>query len=222
MKNKFDEKNLRQIAEDIINHIKTLENICTEYSVDSRTIKFKLLTYLQQKGNEKLLKDWLETEPYKSRASDIDYITVIKYIIKEKTTVIEAREKLNIPERTYRRNIAKLRNNETIDNETGVSYSELMKLYDRYKENTQTYADQKIINKIQSQIKLENIIRTFEKYILETHSEKEAIELMQEEYPGISLRDITEYGKEYSGISTQIFNNKNREIYKEEYEGEEK
>ena len=45
---------------------------------------------------------------------------------------------------------------------------------------------------------------------------------MQEEYPGISLRDITEYGKEYSGISTQIFNNKNREIYKEEYEGEEK
>ncbi len=235
MKKKLDSENLRHIAENLISHTETLEYICKKYSIDSRTIKFELLTYLQQKGNEKLLKDWLKIEPYKSKTTDVDYIAVIKHIIKTNCLVTSIIEKLEIPERTYRRNIAKLRSNETIDEETGLSYSELMELYDRYKTNTQIYGEQKIIDKIQIKSnlesstregkkikKLENVIRTFEKYILKTNSEKEAIKLMQEEHPGITLRDITEYGKEYSGISTQIFYNKNREIYEKEKQGEEK
>ncbi len=227
MENKFNSKNLKEIAESIINHTETLENICKKYNSDSRTIKFELLTYLQQEGNEQLLKEWLKTEPYKSKSGDIDYISVIKYILKNNSAIKDIREELEIPERTYTRNIAKLRDDKTIDGETGLTYSELMEIYERNKKNNQIYGDQEIIDKIQIQSdlghytrenkkidKLINIIKDFEELILEGNSAEEAINLMQEERPGLTLKKLNVYQKEFSGISTQVYKNEEIELYK--------
>ena len=236
MKNKFDFENLKEIAESIINNIDTLENVCKKYNCDSRTLKFELLTFLQQDGNEELLENWLKTEPYKSKESDIDYIDVIKYIVKNNVSAKSVREELGMPERTYTRNIAKLRDDESIDEETGISYKELMMLYDRNKKNKLKYTDCEILSKINIESglelytkeykkikKLENILNDFQKYIIDGKTEEQAIELMQEKYADISLREIHRYEKEYSGIGTQVYYNEKKEIFKDiEDEGEER
>ena len=237
METKFSSENLKEIAESIINYTDTLENVCKKYNCDSRTLKFELLTYLQQEGNEELLLNWLKTEPYKSKESDLDYIAVIKYIIKNDVLIKEIREELGVPERTYTRNIAKLRNNESIDEETGISYKELMEIYDRKKKNQLKYFDYDILDKIDTRSglelytkehqkikKLEQMLSEFQKHIIDGITEEEAVKLMQEKYPDISLSKIHRYGKEYSGMSTQVYYNTNKEICSEniKYKEEEK
>ena len=234
MENKFTSENLKQIVESIINSTDTLENVCKKFNCDSRTLKFELLTYLQQEGNEELLSSWLKTEPYKSKESDIDYIAIVKYIVGNNSSVKSVREELGIPERTYTRNIAKLRNDESIDEETGVSYKELIDIYDRNKKNNLTYSDYEILDKVNTRSglelytkehkkikKIENILKDFEEYIIAGNSEEQATLLMQEKYPDISLKKIHRYGKEYSGMSIQVYYNENKEICSENVKNKE-
>lgn len=120
---------------DLINKRITRVELAKKLQTDTRTLSNRIYGIT----NEKLLKEYLEQYPYKPRQNkNVNYEALIVQLIQSNITAKEMQERYEIAERTYRRNIKKVKE----------SNERLYMIYENYIKGKITDEDYSYINSL--------------------------------------------------------------------------
>ena len=216
-RNEIDQNLFEELVKKVISGEMTRKQITKEYHISARKINL-MITGLAQ-TNPELYMEFIRKFPYKPKEiKNIDFVELVKQIIKQDKTIEDLAIKYNVSTRTIRRRIGKMKGSQEIELSSGMTLDELYHLYKRYRAEELSLEDiyiiqtmkvgniQKAPNSQEPRKKyLTNLIDKYNEYIKQGMSKKEAAKML-----GYSFIDIYKKQGELSRIQTEQSYMKNK------------
>lgn len=143
---KIEQTIFEELIEQVINGKITRKEISKKYKISERKINAEI-TKLSE-TNPDLYRRFIVKFPFRPKTiTNINYINLIKRIIKENIYIEDVEKQYEISRRTLSRRVSELKDSEEVELQSGLKNRELYELYKRYQRDRLSDEDREIISK---------------------------------------------------------------------------